>query len=396
MVLKRLRLLSFRAHADTMVQFADKVNMIYGPNGAGKTNLLEAIHYLCLSKSFIASQDGYVLRKGAPYFEVEGHFEGDRRPELTVRLAYVPGEGKRVFVNGAPLERLADLVGLVPVVVVSPEDQALTSGGPDERRRFLDNIMSQARPVYLDDLLKYRRALKQRNALLQQLRRAPRSVDPSIRASWDAELVLLGTRLIAARQRFLAEFDDFLDRAYRQIEEVAERPSIEYDTIAPLPDEADDATIRQQFEAEIERVAAREQKLGRTLIGPHRDELVFRLDDFEVRRYASQGQHRTFGLALKLAKYFYLHDRTEEHPVLLLDDVFDTLDVRRTRAFVDLLQTPTVGQSFITAAQRALVGQHLGTDTPGFASFYVAQGGVTREDISYASGETVRSSATEA
>ena len=376
MILKHLRLLSFRAHAETRASFAPKVNLVYGPNGAGKTNLLEAIHYLCLTKSFIASQDGYVLRQGCPYFEVEGMFEGERRPELKVRLVYVPGEGKRIFVNGAPLERLADIVGMLPVVVVSPEDQALTAEGPDERRKFLNNIMSQARPVYLDDLLKYKRAVKQRNALLSEVKKKPRSVDPSVLASWDAELVALGSRVIAARHRFLRDFDAFLMEAYGLIEEVAEKPSIEYDTIAGLPDDADEAAVADLYRERLDHVARRERERGITLIGPHRDELVFRLDDLEVRRYASQGQHRTFGMALKLAKYFYLREQAGELPLLLLDDVFDTLDARRTRAFVDLLETDAIGQSLITAAQRALLDGVLAFDAPGNKATYVEAGTV--------------------
>lgn len=376
MILKSLRLLSFRAHAESRVTFAPKVNLIHGPNGAGKTNLLEAIHYLCLTKSFIASRDGYVLRQGCPYFEVEGEFEGERRPELRVRLVYVPGEGKRIFVNGAPMERLADIVGMLPVVVVSPEDQALTAEGPDERRKFLNNIMSQARPVYLDDLLKYKRAVKQRNALLSEVRKEPRSVDPSVMASWDAELVALGSRVVAARHRFLKEFDTFLMEAYALIEDVAEKPSIEYDTIVDLPDDVDEATVAELYQDKLDRVARRERERGLTLIGPHRDELIFRLNDLEVRRYASQGQHRTFGMALKLAKYFYLREQAGELPLLLLDDVFDTLDARRTRAFLDLLETDEVGQSLITAAQRALLDGVLSFETPGNRTIYVDAGTV--------------------
>src|SRR5690606_535065 len=130
---------------ETRLEFAPGVNLLYGPNGAGKTNVLEAIHYLCLTKSFLTGQDNYAIQRGASFFEVEGQFEGERRADLRVRLAYVPEEGKRVFLNGAPAERLADLVGVLPVVVFSPEDQVLTSGGPEERRRFLNNILSQSK-----------------------------------------------------------------------------------------------------------------------------------------------------------------------------------------------------------------------------------------------------------
>jgi DNA replication and repair protein RecF len=146
MRLRSLRLHSFRAHAESALTFSPKVNLLHGPNGAGKTNVLEAVHYLCLGKSFLAAQDGVVVRRGAPFFEVEGRFEGERRADLAVRMVYVPEEGKRLFVNKAPLDRLADVVGTFPVVVLSPEDGALTAGGPEERRRFLDTTLSQARP----------------------------------------------------------------------------------------------------------------------------------------------------------------------------------------------------------------------------------------------------------
>lgn len=350
MVIQSLHLRSFRAHRDTRLDFAPAVNLIYGPNGAGKTNVLEAIHYLCLTKSFLASQDTYVVRRGAPFFEVEGHFAGERRAELRVRLAYVPEEGKRIFVNGAPLERLADIVGVLPVVVFSPEDQVLTAGGPDERRRFLNNILSQSRPVYLDDLLSYRRALRQRNELLAQHRRSRSAPPRAILEPWDAELVELGSRIVAARHGFLLDFSTYLEEAYSHVAAVAERPTVRYSTVARLEPEDDTARVAEKFWQQLERAARRERERGMTLVGPHRDELVFHLNDFEVRRYASQGQHRTFGMALKLAKYLYLKDQLGEHPVLLLDDVFDHFDAERTAAFLRLVQSDVVQQSIITAA----------------------------------------------
>lgn len=349
MILTDLRLHDFRAHAETSVTFAPKVNLLVGPNGAGKTNVLEAIHYLCLSKSFIASQDAYVLRKGARFFEVEGAFAGEQRHHLRVRLVYVPEEGKRIFVNGAPLERLAQVVGLLPVVVFSPLDQAITAGGPEERRRFLNNVLSQARPVYLDDLLKYRRALKQRNVLLAEYRRRAEEPPAALMDSWDAELVALGSRVIVRRLRFMEAFGGFLEDAYRRIEAVSERPTITYVTLDDLPADADEEAVAACFRRRMADVARGERRRGRTLVGPHRDELVFRLDDLEVRRYASHGQHRTFGMALKLAQYFYLRDRLDESPLLLLDDVFDNLDEKRAAGFLELLQSDAVGQSIITA-----------------------------------------------
>lgn len=353
MLLRALRLRSFRAHTDTSLALAPKVNLLYGPNGAGKTNVLEAVHYLCLTKSFLASSDRYVLRQGAPYFEVEGTFDTAARTGLTVRVAYVPREGKQAFVNGAPLDRLADLVGQLPVVVFAPQDQALTADGPDERRRFVNNILSQEHPVYLDDLLKYRRARRQRNELLKQFRRRGPAPPRAVLDSWTAELADLGARIVHRRLHFVHAFAAFLHDAYRRVEAVAERPSLTYETVADLAPDASLDAVRRAFRAQLADVATREQERGTTLVGPQRDELVFRLDGMEVRRYGSQGQHRTFGMALKLAQYFYLRDRLGDPPLLLLDDAFGKLDPERTAVFLDLLTTDAIGQSLVTATRRA-------------------------------------------
>lgn len=350
MILQQIRLISFRAHSDTTLEFSPKVNLIHGPNGIGKTNVLEAIHYLALSKSFLISNDHYALRKGTKFFELNASFTGARRKELNVRMAYVPEEGKRMFVNKAPLDRLSQIVGTIPLVVFAPSDHAITADGPEVRRRFLNNILSQAKPVYLDNMMKYRRALKQRNVLLMQYRRT-RNLPGDVLHSWNEELIQLGSKIIAERLRFTAAFSFYLEEAYKQIAEVGERPWMKYQTIGNLEPEQDETSIAMLFRQKVEQVSQREQETGRTLVGPHRDEIVFRLNDLEVRRYASQGQHQTFGMALKLAQYFYLQEQLNETPILLLDDLFGNLDENRTRIFLDMLQTETVGQCLITAAQ---------------------------------------------
>ena len=377
MRLQHLRLHQFRAHSATEVDFGSKINFIFGPNGAGKTNLLEAVHYLCLSKSFLATSDRYAVQQGASHFEVEGQFAGDNQRDLTVRLAYVPREGKRIFVNGAPLERLSEIVGRVPVVSFSPGDQALTAEGPDERRRFLDNIISQARGAYLEDRIDYRRTVKQRNELLSQIGRSSSPSDARVLASWDANLVSLGSKLIYQRHQFLLAFSTYLQEAYQKIEAVAERPAITYDTITEVDEDTSRADIEAAYREELDRVAERERHRGITLVGPHRDELVFKLDDLEVRRYASQGQHRTFGMALKLAKYFYLQDRLNEPPLFLLDDVFDPLDPERSQVFLELLQSEAIGQSFVTATNPERFNRLVTLDGPTHRVLRVENGCVT-------------------
>ena len=374
MRLHRLRLRQFRAHADTTLEMAPAINLLHGPNGAGKTNVVEAICYLGLGKSPFASTDAIVVRHGSTFFEVEGELESDRGTPMRVRVAYVPSQGKRVFVNGSPVERLADLVGRVPVIMLSPADHSLTAGGPEERRRFLDSTLSQATPAYLDDLIKYRRALRQRNALLQGMRRGAPSGDTL--AAWDSELVALGSRLIDRRRRFLVDFERFLAQAFSRLGLEDERPGLAYETVGPLDEMADEAAVAELFRRALARVVRREPARGRTLVGPHLDEIVFRLDDFEVRPYASQGQHRSFGLALRLASFLFLRERLEETPLLLLDDAFGPLDERRSRIVLDLLRSDIVGQTVVTAARPEPFREVIDFQDPRYRTIAIADGSV--------------------
>ena len=373
MILRTLRLRSFRAHDETTVELRPKVNLLHGANGVGKTNVLEAIHYVCLTKSFTATNDRYVVRQDAPYFEVEGLFEGVRSTETRVRLVYVPSEGKKVFVNGAPLDRLTEIVGMLPVVVFSPEDHALTAEGPSERRRFLNNILSQARPVYMDDLMKYRRARKQRNELLRQYKKRPSPPPDTLIEPWTEKIVTIGSRVIHRRNQFLHTFRTYLVDAYERIDAVAEEPTIEYDTIDAFAEATTESEIQEVFRSEVERKREHEHQRGTTLVGPQRDELVFRLDDLEVRRYGSQGQHRTFAMALKLAQYLYLTDRLDTQPILLLDDAFGKLDARRTDVFLELLMSDVIGQSLITATRRSPFAKTIDFDRPTHGSMHVTR-----------------------
>lgn len=352
MYLAELHLQNFRSHAQTAFQFGSGVNIIFGENGIGKTNILEAIHYLSLTKSFLTSKEQYVLRHGCPFFELDGQFVQDNERTLSVKFIYMPQEGKRVLVNKVALPTLSEHIGKIPLVIFSPKDQALTQEGPEERRKFMNNILSQVKPTYLKDLMLYQRALTQRNALLMQMKRNRSGIElGATLASWDQRLIQTGSRIIKIRQQFFEAFSDYLQAAYRKIEAVGEEPMIQYQTITPLNSQTSEVQIADSFTEILRRSAKTEREQARTLVGPHRDELVFRLNHFEVRRYASHGQHRTFGMALQLAKYGYLKDHRQEKPILLLDDIFGDLDSRRSKIFLDLLQTPEMGQSILTAAE---------------------------------------------
>jgi len=348
MILRSLRLQNMRAHVNSVVTLAPNINLLYGPNGAGKTNIIEAVHYLCLAKSFLTNVERYVIQRGQPFFEIEGKFEGSLRKEVVIRVAVVAREGKRMFINGSALERLADVVGVVPLVVFAPSDQQLTYGGPEERRKFLNSVLSQARPSHLEDLIGYRRALKQRNEYLATHRN--RQIDHGLIVSMNAVLARLGGRIIVQRSAFLKSFNQELQCAWKHLGEVIEEPFISYqgpisESDQTTPEKAEDAlleTLMQSMDRDIE--------YGRTTLGPHRDELVFKLDQQEVRRFGSTGQHRSFAIALKMAQFHYLDSRLEEKPLLLLDDLFDSLDPARTDVIMNWLNDSITGQSLLTAA----------------------------------------------
>lgn len=355
MFIDSIRLKDFRAHTSSELEFNPRMNLICGPNGIGKTNVLEAIHFLSLTKSFLTSTDQYLLRRDAAFFEIEGNFTGERRKSVRVRAAFVPREGKRLFVNDTVVERKADHIGTIPTVLLCPQDYALTSGGPAERRRFINNIICQSSATYLNNLLRYRRALKQRNEVLYRIKRSGLSGGDDILEPWTNELVDLGSQIVSVRMKFCDTFSQLLLGAHKRLGEAVEKPSIQYLPFGRNELPNDESLIRESFSEVLRAEKKREKRRGISLVGPHRDEIVFLLDGEEVRRYASQGQHRTFGMALKLAQFHYLKNVTEETPIMLLDDVFDNLDGQRIALFLDILQSEEMGQCIVTAARKEIL-----------------------------------------
>ncbi|MFH5831292.1 DNA replication/repair protein RecF [Halalkalibaculum sp. DA3122] len=346
MEITRLKLQNFRNHTDTEVEWVPHLNVITGPNGAGKTNLIDAVHYLCMSRSFVASSDRYVVNQDSTFFMIKGHFEGNIRSSFDVGCSYSGGEGKKIFVNESPLDRLSDLIGMVPVVVLAPEDKKLTSEGPTERRSFIDSFISQISPKYLRDLMDYRKVRKQRNKLLQEFRGSRRVLAAHLEP-WDVQLVEHGSRIVAKRTEVLNQFQDYLAREYELISGMEHRPGLEYQTFC-IPSESPEV-VRERYEQALEEKREHEMEREVTVVGPHRDEIVFYLDDFELRKYGSQGQHRLFALALKLAQLFYFSDELDDLPIFLLDDVFGDLDKQRTEVLLKALEDHA-GQTFITSA----------------------------------------------
>ncbi len=351
MRITKIKLKHFRNHSDTEVEFSSGINLITGKNGMGKTNLIDGIHYVCMSRSFATTSDMYVVEQGNSGFYIEATAEGSIRSTFTISCSYSRGDGKKFEVNGSPLDRLTDLIGRIPVVVLSPDDKKLTNEGPAERRSFLDAMISQVYKSYLNDLVEYRRIVRQRNKLLSVRNMRPDVIRIQLEP-WDAQLAKSGAKIIDRRRSVLARFSSFLEESYERISGIGLKPGFEYKTIPGLEekfgsDEIENvylSLIRENFDKEIERQI--------TLAGPHRDDIVFYLDDMELRKFGSQGQHRLFALALKLAELAYFSDVLDDLPVFLLDDVFGDLDPSKIIVLTEMLKSHK-GQSFITAANQA-------------------------------------------
>lgn len=346
MQIKALNLQNFRNHESTKVDWLPHLNVITGPNGAGKTSLIDAIHYLCMSRSFVSNSDQYVILQGESYFMLKGDFSGTVRSEFEVACSYSRGDGKKVFVNDGPLDRLSDLIGMVPVVVLSPDDKRLTREGPIERRSFLDSFISQISNQYLRDLLDYRRIRRQRNSLLQQYANAPHMLEMYLEP-WNKQLVDAGASIIEARHKVLEKFKAYLAQDYAMISGMNLTTDLEYKTFCDASVSIDD--IKKQYYDKLAESQEKEIEREQTLIGPHRDEIVFYLGDRELRQYGSQGQHRLFALSLKLAQLHYYSDELDDLPIFMLDDVFGDLDPQKTRILLEALKNHP-GQIFITSA----------------------------------------------
>ena len=346
MQISRLKIQNFRNHQENEVEWAPHLNVITGPNGAGKTSLIDAIHYLCMSRSFVASSDSYAIHSGQSFFMISGRFSGQIRSDFEVSLNYSRGEGKKIFVNDGPLDRLSDLIGVVPVVVLSPDDKKLTREGPAERRAYLDSFISQISHHYLRDLVDYRRIRKQRNTLLQQYAGAHHILEMYMEP-WNKQLVEVGSRIVAKRFEVLENFKKYLNEDYAMISGMNLSTDLEYKTFCKPS--ADPKVIEEHYYKELEKNLEKELEREQTIIGPHRDEIVFFLGDHELRNFGSQGQHRLFAVSLKLAQLHYYSDELDDLPIFMLDDVFGDLDPQKTEVLLEALKAHK-GQVFITAA----------------------------------------------
>ncbi len=339
MHLLQLNLQNFKNYREQSVRFAGKVTTFVGHNGAGKTNLLDAIHYLSFCKSYFNTVESYSILHGSEHFSVTGKFRYDgERSDDTVHCHVRKGRRKVFKVNGKELDRLADHIGNIPAVMLSPYDSSLIDSGSEERRRYLDMIISQFDRAYLDGLITYNRALVQRNALLKRMDREIR-FDPSLLALYDEQLAQFGSSLFAKREAFVEQFTPLFEGVYQHLAGAREKAGVDYcSQMQECPD------AKELLVSALDK----DRQVRYTTAGVHKDDLRFTLEGVPVKRFGSQGQQKSFIIALKLAQFAFLKNKLNIHPLLLLDDIFDKLDRDRVERLMELVGGDGYGQIFIT------------------------------------------------
>ncbi|GAB4233382.1 MAG: DNA replication and repair protein RecF [Ekhidna sp.] len=333
MILKNLKLTSFKNHPESTFEFGVRINCILGKNGMGKTNLIDAIYYLSFTKSGLGTQDRLAITHEQPAFTLHGTYDS-----LTLAMQFERGKAKTVKLDGQEPERISDIIGKVPLVMVLPDDTSMIKERSDERRKFFDGALSQFDSDYLESLMKYNKLLKQRNALLKQEGRP----DHRLMETFDEQLVPLAIEISKKRAKLKSIFLPFLQNNYAQLHDGNEKPDLHFKT-----------HVDDLFGKAFKTNYPKDQIMQRTLMGSHRDDFSFLLDGEPIKKFGSQGQQKTFILALKLALYDFLQEKKGMKPLLLLDDIFDKLDDERIGMLVSLLKnTDRFGQIFITDARK--------------------------------------------
>ncbi|WP_099463239.1 MULTISPECIES: DNA replication/repair protein RecF [Parabacteroides] len=358
MILKKLSILNYKNILQSEVSFSPKMNCFFGNNGMGKTNLLDAIHYLSFCKSHINTPDNQIIRNDEELCVIQGFYDYEGREE-DIFCAMRRRQRKQFKRNKKEYDKLSEHIGLLPLVMVSPADSELIQGGSDERRRLLDVIISQQDKQYLHALIQYNKAMQQRNVLLKN-----QSQDASLYEVLEMQMGMYGGMIREKRQSLVDEFTPIFNEYYQTICQSAEQVGLRYASQLEEGDLADMLLNNRE----------RDRILGYSSTGIHKDELEMTLGGYLIRRIGSQGQNKTYLIALKLAQFVFLARKGNTTPILLLDDIFDKLDAARVEQIVKLVSNDTFGQIFITDTNRKYLDEILSAMHHDYALFKVEQG----------------------
>jgi DNA replication and repair protein RecF len=344
MFLQKLILSNFKNYTQAELCFSDKINCFVGNNGVGKTNLLDAIHYLSLCKSYFNPVDTQNILHGEEFFAIHGTcMRGDTGTDL-LQCIQKKGQRKRFLLNKKEYDRLADHIGSFPLVMISPYDRDLINDGSEIRRKYIDGVISQFDRLYLDDLINYNKALFQRNALLKGFAEH-RSFDAQSLEIWDDQLIRYGNAIFKARDDFFTRFIPIFRHYYTFISNDQETVDIAYQSQLRAE------SLKDLLTGSLHRDRASQY----TNTGVHKDDVEFLIGGLPVKKYGSQGQQKSFVVAIKLAQFDYTRNIKGFKPVLLLDDIFDKLDELRVSKIISLVSENSFGQVFITDTQEAKI-----------------------------------------
>ncbi|MBE2227055.1 MAG: DNA replication/repair protein RecF [Ignavibacteria bacterium] len=388
MILEELFLADFKNYHNCSFSFSPKLNFIYGENGNGKTNILEAISMLCYTKSFLMNTEADCVQNGKTAFEIIGDFLNRVSSKSRVKFLYQKEENiKQIILDNDRVTRSNDFIGRFPLIVLSPYDLKLTMGTQQDRRRNFDLLISQVSRVYLSDLRKYSKIIKQKNSLLKEnlsSRRYPAKELKDLVSVWNAELLDLAVKIMIRRLDFIEEFKLSINSCFNRIVGSKYIPVVSYQS--EILDENGSAdynvsSLKRKLEASLEEKLDQEIKRGLSLAGPHRDNYIFSMNKqgelFDMKTFASQGEHKTFVVSLKLSEFGYINENLKHtnsgEPILLLDDVFSELDKSRITSIAELITD--FNQVFITTTDK----EHLGILEKNFSesrSFNIVNGAV--------------------
>ncbi len=336
MFLSKLNIINFKNYSEANIDFCSRINCFTGNNGSGKTNLLDAIYYLSFCKSFTNPIDSHNIKNDSDFFMIQGTYKNDSQDDQ-IYCAMKRNQRKVFKRNKKEYDRLADHVGLFPLVIISPSDSSLIIGGSEERRKFMDSVISQYDKDYLSALIAYNKALQQRNALLKTFAEK-NFFDASALDIWDEQLINNGEVIYDSRKKLFNEFFPIFQKHYKFLSNENELVTIDYDS------QLNHSDIRTM----LEKALKKDRIVQHSTAGTHKDDLLFFIDDMPVKKFGSQGQQKTFLIALKLAQYEFTKNVKGFKPILIFDDIFDKLDRHRVKQLIKLVSETEFGQIFVS------------------------------------------------
>lgn len=336
MQLKSLSLFNYKNIEEKSFNFDAKINCFVGKNGQGKTNILDAIYNLAYGKSYFNPLAVQNIRHGEDFFVIDGIFEKNEREEQIV-CSLKKGQKKILKRNSKPYERFSDHIGFIPLVIISPSDQDLIIDGSETRRKFMDSVISLLDPIYLQQIINYQKIVQQRNALLKYFF-VNRTFDNETLEIYNDQLIELGQNIHKKRIEFINQFEPIFNKYHAKITDQAEKVQIKYES------QLFENDLKDLFQQNL----AKDRAVQYTTVGVHKDDLAFEIHNHPIKKFGSQGQQKSFLIALKLAQFDFIKKQSGVAPILLFDDIFDKLDANRVAKIVEMVNDQTFGQLFIS------------------------------------------------